>query len=77
METPRGAIKIEARTKARLLPIREAYEWKPSGQPFLFSFTGYALLPIREAYEWKPSEVDHIPWINLPLLPIREAYEWK
>ena len=40
-------------------------------------YIGEVLLPIREAYEWKPSEVDHIPWINLPLLPIREAYEWK
>ncbi len=35
-----------------LLPIREAYEWKP------FKFDGFpcrriGLLPIREAYEWK------------------------
>ena len=36
-----------------LLPIREAYEWKPKA-PFVAEFsTSLVLLPIREAYEWK------------------------
>ena len=39
-------------TIPRLLPIREAYEWKQfSYSQLLRSFT--SLLPIREAYEWK------------------------
>ncbi len=35
-----------------LLPIREAYEWKPFFPKGFWEGFG-RLLPIREAYEWK------------------------
>ncbi len=63
--------------KLVLLPIREAYEWKPKGGGMIIS-AKLCLLPIREAYEWKhlggPKGRLRTP---LSLLPIREAYEWK
>jgi len=36
-----------------LLPIREAYEWKPESPPILQHILIGGLLPILEAYEWK------------------------
>ena len=39
--------------KLVLLPIREAYEWKPESPPILQHILIGGLLPIREAYEWK------------------------
>ena len=51
METPFGNDLSDEVITQNLLPIREAYEWKP------WSWTERAnwrdLLPIREAYEWK------------------------
>ena len=40
-----------------LLPIREAYEWKPTYR-VLDKYSPANLLPIREAYEWKPPVID-------------------
>ena len=45
---------ISITTEGNLLPIREAYEWKPTGPYHSVNNVGN-LLPIREAYEWKPS----------------------
>ena len=62
--------------KLVLLPIREAYEWKP----LLLALLGgvsTTLLPIREAYEWKRNRRPGWTTVYEVLLPIREAYEWK
>jgi len=60
-----------------LLPIREAYEWKPEARKLLPIQQSH-LLPIREAYEWKLFECLNFELLNRHfLLPIREAYEWK
>ena len=64
--------------KLVLLPIREAYEWKPpAGWDTNTAVLGSFLLPIREAYEWKRFMTILGGLSPDFLLPIREAYEWK
>ena len=50
METKRLLPQLQA--ALHLLPIREAYEWKPEALAPRGAKTTN-LLPIREAYEWK------------------------
>ena len=69
-----GAVRLQV---LNLLPIREAYEWKPGSEHESDHDTD--LLPIREAYEWKllGSSLSAKTRYVAYLLPIREAYEWK
>ena len=55
METLKGTSGSSAGTTEDLLPIREAYEWKPILRGGGSRSKLDTLLPIREAYEWKPA----------------------
>ena len=62
-----------------LLPIREAYEWKPSciARSFLIGFS--SCFQFVKRMNGNQTTQDHVAERFAPqiLLPIREAYEWK